>query len=309
MALQHFPDNVLTALKDAIINVFWKKTDVKALFRRCDVPGDLIARQDWEGYKINIVSPVVDTLNGASQGLGPLRRILQETLQYKDGKHLAWLPDAQKRIHEAERSLEHLRLLVKDHEATVRTKEEERKARLQQIREAKGGAAFRAKLEQIRDRFLAHHVNPNRQERGYALEDILYDLFNLFELSPRGPFRRTGEQIDGAFQHEGDPFLLEAKWQEDPVDLAQLRDLDGAVGSSLDNTLGLFVSLNGFSKDAIEGYAQGTRPRIICMTGEDLMAVLEGRIDLSDLLHRKRDLAVQKRAILVSAYDILRGAV
>jgi hypothetical protein len=40
-------------------------------------------------------------------------------------------------------------------------------------------------------------------------------------------------------------YLLEAKWTKDRVNLGDLRDLDGAVGSSLDNTLGLFISIEG----------------------------------------------------------------
>jgi hypothetical protein len=237
------------------------------------VPDNLIAAQDWNTYKIHIVTPVIDTLNGDSDGLGPLRRVIQETLQYTDGQHLRWLPDADKRCREAERSLEHLRLLVKDHDAAQITKEESRKTRLREQQEAKGGADFRRKLAQIKDRFVAYHADPNTQRRGYALEEILHDLFLLFELHPRGPFKRTGEQIDGAFMLDRDHFLLEAKWQTKPVILNDLRDLDGAVGSSLDNTLGLFVSLNGFSEQALSGYIQGSRPRIVCMDGQDLMAV------------------------------------
>ena len=302
-----FADNIMTALKDAVINVFWKKKDVRSLFDRCGVPSTLVAAQDWAAYKINIVAPVIDALNHNAEGLGPLRRIIHETLQYKDGKHLMWLPDAEKRCREAERSLEHLRLLVKDHDAAQRTKEEERQARLREQMQAKGGADFRRKLGEIKDRFLAYHANPNPQQRGYALEEILYDLFLLFDLQPRGPFKRTGEQIDGAFVLDRDHFLLEAKWQAKPVILNDLRDLDGAVGSSLDNTLGLFVSLNGFSAEALAGYVQGSRPRIVCMDGQDLMAVLEGTIELPDLLLRKKDLAVQKRSIFIGVREILKG--
>jgi len=305
--MRHFPDNIMTALKDAVINVFWKKTDVRALFHRCAVPAALIAAQDWNAYKINIVSPIIDHLNGSPTGLGPLRQILQETLQYTDGRHLMWLPDAKKRCHEAERSLEHLRLLVKENDAAQRTKEEERQARLRQQQQAKGGADFRRKLGEIKDRFLAHHANPNRQQSGYALEEILYDLFLLFDLQPRGPFRRTGEQIDGAFVLDNDHFLLEAKWQNTQVILNDLRDLDGAVGSSLDNTLGLFVSLNGFSNEALAGYVQGSRPRIVCMDGQDLMAVLDETIELPDLIRRKKDLAVEKRSIFIGVREIMRG--
>jgi len=306
--MTNFPDNIMTALKDAVINVFWRKKDVRSLFERCGVAPTLIAAQDWSAYKINIVAPVIDALNLDDDGLGPLRQIIQETLRYTDGKHLMWLADAEKRCREAERSLEHLRLLVKNHDATQQQKEEDRQARLGEQLLARGGADFRRKIGEIKERFLGYHVGSNLQQRGYALEEILYDLFLLFDLQPRGPFRRTGEQIDGAFVLDRDHYLLEAKWQAKPAILNDLRDLDGAVGSSLDNTLGLFISLNGFSQEALAGYVQGNRPRIVCMDGQDLMGVLDQTIELPDLIRRKKDLAVQKRSIFIGIREILKGA-
>jgi len=306
--MTNFPDNIMTALKDAVINVFWRKKDVRSLFERCGVAPTLIAAQDWSAYKINIVAPVIDALNLDDDGLGPLRQIIQETLRYTDGKHLMWLADAEKRCREAERSLEHLRLLVKNHDATQQQKEEDRQARLGEQLLARGGADFRRKIGEIKERFLGYHVGSNLQQRGYALEEILYDLFLLFDLQPRGPFRRTGEQIDGAFVLDRDHYLLEAKWQAKPAILNDLRDLDGAVGSSLDNTLGLFISLNGFSQEALAGYVKGNRPRIVCMDGQDLMGVLDQTIELPDLIRRKKDLAVQKRSIFIGIREILKGA-
>ncbi len=301
----YFPDNIATALKEAVVNVFWKKQDVRALFERCGVDVGLVAAQDWTRYKFHIVSPVIESLNCDQNGIGPLRRMLQETLVYKDGDHLLWLDDGKKRKREAERCLEHLRLLVKDHDAAKQSAEEERQARLKKVAEAQRGAHFQSKLTAINKRFVAFCGNSDHKKRGFGLEELLYDLFDLFDLNPRGAFRRTGEQIDGAFVLAGDHYLLEAKWQDKPVILGDLRDLDGAVGSSLDNTLGLFISINGFSPDAIVSYSQGNRPRLICMHGGDLMAVLENRIELPDLLQRKKDFAVQKRRVFVRVDEIL----
>jgi len=103
----------------------------------------------------------------------------------------------------------------------------------------------------------------DEKERGYDLERLLNEIFALFELAPHSPFRRVGEQIDGAFLLDREHFLLEAKWQKKRCDLANLRDLDGAVSSSLDNTLGLFIAVSGFSEEALSGYIAGNRPRII----------------------------------------------
>jgi hypothetical protein len=90
------------------------------------------------------------------------------------------------------------------------------------------------------------------------------------------------------------PLLLEAKWQMTQSDLADLRDLESAVSSSLDNTLGLFVSISGFSADALTGYLEENRPRLICIDGAYLMLIIDGRIDRAELLARKKDVAAQR---------------
>jgi len=189
------------------MSVFWRKKDVRSLFERCGVASSLIAARDWQGYKADIVGPVLDNLNGASEGLGPLRRVLSESLAYKDGNHLLWCTDGQKRRREAERNLEHLRLLVKDYESTLRERESAKQERLQRIAQSRQGSIFLNKLTTLRERFLAFYSNLDHRRRGYGLESLLYDLFDVFDLSPRGPFRRVGEQIDGAFAMGNDNYL------------------------------------------------------------------------------------------------------
>jgi len=271
------------------------------------VDQNLINAQDWARYKYHILSPIVDDLNCGEGGLGILRRILHEILRYKKCDHLLRFNDGRKLKREAENALEHLRALVKEHDTAKITAEEEREARRKRIDEAKKERAFQEKLAGLGEQFMALLGESNENARGYSLEKLLNQLFALFELAPHAPFKRRGEQIDGAFVLDREHFLLEAKWQKDQPNLGSLRDLDGAVSSSLDNTLGLFVSIHGFAPQAIDGYLQGNRPRIICMDGSDLMLVVEGRIDLPELLSRKKELAAQRRMIFVTANDIVLG--
>ncbi len=200
-----------------------------------------------------------------------------------------------------------MRALVVDHDAAKQTEKEKQDAIVRRREEANKYRAFNEALTKLKQEFIQFHSKEDHNERGYVLEQLLNSLFKLFDLTPRSPFRRTGEQIDGSFVLDRDHYLLEAKWTKSLINLADLRDLDGAVGSSLDNTLGLFISIEGFSKDGITAYLQGTRPRIVCLDGADLFMVLEGRIDLADLLQRKKDIAVQKRNIYISANDIILG--
>ena len=147
-------------------------------------------------------------------------------------------------------------------------------------------------------------MGPNPQQRGFELERFMLDLFELFDLDPKAAFRNVGEQIDGAFALEGTDYLFEAKWQEDPVAVQELDAFSAKVKRKLENTLGLFLSMNGFSKDAIEAHSRGT-PNTVLMDGADLHSVLEQRIDFVALLMRKKRHAAQTGRIFFPIHEVL----
>jgi hypothetical protein len=70
--------------------------------------------------------------------------------------------------------------------------------------------------------------------------------------------------------------------------------------------LGLFLSMNGFSEDAVKAHSSGRRLMIL-MDGADLMSVLEERFDLIQLLLRKRRCAAQTGNIYLRSHEILNG--
>jgi hypothetical protein len=163
--------------------------------------------------------------------------------------------------------------------------------------------AMDEKLVELNARFKEMHKKAP-QPRGYDLEALLNDLFALFDVDARSPFRVVGEQIDGAFTLEGNEFLLEAKWEAKPTPTADLDAFAGKIGRKLDNTLGLFVSMSGFQQTAISHHSQA-RSVMILMDGMDLSIVLEGRIELPRLLLRKRQHAARTGEILLPAHVLL----
>lgn len=58
-----------------------------------------------------------------------------------------------------------------------------------------------------------------------------------FDLDPKASFKLSGEQIDGAFTFQATDYLLEAKWQQAPVDAAALDSLAGKLTRKLDQRL------------------------------------------------------------------------
>lgn len=151
---------------------------------------------------------------------------------------------------------------------------------------------------------LAELMQMPAQPRGFAFEKFLSELFALYGLAPRGSFRLVGEQIDGSFQVGQIVFLLEAKWQDAETAQADLLVFNGKVEGKGTGGLGLFVSYNRFSDDGLLAFSTGRRTSIICMDGLDLYQVVSGRLNLVDVIERKRRRAVETNRAFVPVREL-----
>ena len=142
------------------------------------------------------------------------------------------------------------------------------------------------------------------QPRGFAFEKFLSELFALYGLAPRGSFRLVGEQIDGSFQVGQIVFLLEAKWQDAETGQADLLIFDGKVVGKGRGGLGLFVSYNRFSDEGLQAFSNGRSTSIVCMDGFDLYQVVSGRLNLVDVIERKRRRAVETNRAFVPVREL-----
>ena len=144
----------------------------------------------------------------------------------------------------------------------------------------------------------------NPQKRGFEFEAFLKDLFEVFDLAPRGSFRLVGEQIDGSLQFQGETYLVEATWQNKQIGQEKLLVFSGKVGGNAQWGRGLLISYSGFSPDGLEAFARGRPTNVICMDGLDLHYILESKLDLRSVLERKARRAVETNEAYVSVREL-----
>lgn len=137
--------------------------------------------------------------------------------------------------------------------------------------------------------FDAAVASDDAQQRGYYLEDLLGRLFNLAAIPVVGAFRRNsgGEQIDGAFEMDGWHYLVECRWRERLADIRQLDGLVGQVGRSGKQTMGVFLSINGWSPNVVPLLKQNPAKNTFLVEGFDIRTVLAGQIELRRMLKQK----------------------
>jgi hypothetical protein len=142
-------------------------------------------------------------------------------------------------------------------------------------------------LARLRADFLAMHGSQFPHRRGLQFERLLFSVLEAAQLHPRLGYNLGHEQIDGAFTFDTDDYLLEAKWWKTPVERDQADAFTCKIKRRGRNTLGLFLSVSGFTRGFLSTPQDGGTP-FIAADGTDLFYVLDGRISMADLLLRKR---------------------
>jgi hypothetical protein len=127
------------------------------------------------------------------------------------------------------------------------------------------------------------------QKRGYLLQNLLNQLFLIYEIPVAKSFQRNagGEQLDGAFSFHGWYYLVECKWTKKRTEPKELDSLLGKVNRGGRQSMGLFLSIEGWSENVVPLLKQNPDKCIILMDGYDLRCVLADAVDLEVLLTKK----------------------
>lgn len=297
----------INALSEALTHIYWYKSELRSFLMQVISDSTILSKLNWEDYKRNIVSSLVSFLaKNQDTYKNDLLRLMTEVGKINDYSHLERLEDGKQKAKTARETVEALRKQMEGHLnllEELKNQEERRKTTYETTLKV---LDVQQKLEEIKTEFYQLVSSSDFQVRGFKLERIIKDLFTLFDLDPKASFRIQGEQIDGAFTFENNDYLFEGKWQKKPCDIQDLDAFSGKLTRKLDNTLGLFCSIDGFSADAVKAHSTGRRLMFL-MDGSDLMGVLEGRIDLIQLLLRKRRHASQTGNIYLKLHEILLG--
>lgn len=160
-------------------------------------------------------------------------------------------------------------------------------------------------LAQLKEEFFQLAADSDRSRAGLSLERLLNRLFELFELQPRQPFRVIGEQIDGSFQLDGDIYLMESKWEKNPLPEADLLVFRGKIEGKSTFTRGVLIALNDVSAQAREAITRGKAPSFFVMNGHDLTMVLSEAIELTDFLRKRVRLLAEEGRMCVHISEVL----
>jgi hypothetical protein len=267
---------------------FYYKDKMETFLRSAGVGPALIQKYRGE-MKFPWARKTLADLSHSEAGHQVQQRILTELCKLRNVPDDA-VPDRNAALD----ALRNLKALAVQHDLYVEQQKAAGNQRESLAKERQQVLAERAaKLEALKKQFSDALVNPNRQSAGYSLEGLLRELFSLFGIEYRKPYKTETEQIDGHIWFEGFDYLVEARWRKDQPNVQEIGGFKTKVDSKLESTRGIFIAVQGIRAEVV-GQFQGRGCNIIFWDGADLIEVLEGRMDLRDAMKFKIEKAAQE---------------
>jgi hypothetical protein len=193
--------------------------------------------------------PEIERSEHGSAVITKMARALAEQTSFPDLEN--WEDSAEKKRH-ALAAVKALRdYLGKADEEAVEAKErEETKKRARAAQ--KLAMERRHTLENLTSRLNALASEIGSQEAGYRFQDWYYDLADYFEVISRRPYVVDGRQIDGSITVDGTTYINELKFTMGQAGAPDVDIFYRRVQNKADNTMGIMVSMSGFSSVAVE---------------------------------------------------------
>lgn len=307
--MKAFSRHQLDLLEETIVSIMWKKREVMDFFRDSNVSPSILSALSADALsqmtKRQLIRQVFEELNKQSnRGTPELTLMATRLSDWTTFNYRYFEVDKTLDRDQAEAAINSLRTSLG---LRARTNEQI------DTKQASTGLDY-DRLQSLSTSYLdlltGKDSTISPQARGFEFERLLNDLFVISGIPAVRSFRVNGMQIDGSFKFENHNYLLEAKWTHKSESAEPVFFFSKKFDGNMDGR-GLFISVNGFTEQALLALSASNVRNVALMDGTDLFYVLDSRISLEDCLARKIDAAQTRGDIyfdplrMTSKYELL----
>ncbi|QGX41745.1 hypothetical protein E2H98_08665 [Permianibacter aggregans] len=197
-----------------------------------------------------------------------------------------WEDSAQK-ITDATKAVSELKAYLRSQDEEIRSEREREEAKARAREERQQIQRSLTDKSNLQQRLDALHPAVGTQQGGYDFQDWFYDLLDFSEIQNRRPYVSNGRQIDGSLTLDGTTYLVELKFTAGQAAATDIDSLRTKVDDKADNTMGIMVSISGYSSIAVSG-ASGRQTKLMLLDAMHLYMFLSGSISFSEIISRVR---------------------
>lgn len=277
---------------EAALKSFWRREALRKFLRDCHVSESHLSTWPTEESKRLFLDRTFAALQRTEKGkavIGELAVALAEQTTFPDLRD--W-EDSTVKFAAAKQAVAELRALIKQQNEKVMNERDVQAAKDKARAEKAAVQRERMDLQKLMLQLTELHPQMGTSPGGYAFQEWFYDLLTFSEIENRRPYVTAGRQIDGSITVDGTTYLVELKFTAGQADAPDVDVFKNKVESKADNTMGVLVSMAGYSSVAISE-ASGKKTTMLLLDSNHIFLVLTGAMSLPDLIRRVRRHAAQ----------------
>lgn len=276
----------------ATLASFWRRRALGKFLRSCGISEAFVATWSGDESKRHFLDRVFEKLADAKKGdrvLLSMSKALCEQATFPDLK--GW-EDSKEKIQQAALAVEALKQCERKRAEDALSIAERTAAQARHRARVEETQRARMDLNKLNQRLAELSRKLGTQEGGYEFQLWFYDLLDYFEILSRRPYVIDGRQIDGSLTLDGTTYLVELKFCASKTEAPDVDIFLKKVHDKADNTMGIFVSMSGYTSGALKT-ASGPRTPLMLLDHEHIYAALTRVMTLPDILARLRRHASQ----------------
>jgi hypothetical protein len=277
---------------DACLKSFWRKRALAKFLKACKISDRFLATWGSDETKRDLLDRLFDELPRSDKGRAALLRIAKYLMEQDSFPDLDNWEDSKDKKAAARESVTRLKRYHRAQEAEILSEEDRRAAQKRFREHQKQVAVSQLSLQKLNDRLGDLGNDLGSPKAGYAFQDWFYELVDFSEVTNRRPYVTQGRQIDGTVTISGTTYLVELKFTEGRAGSTDIDSLYKKVTTKADNTMGVMVSISGYSSTACRE-ASGDRTPLLLLDHSHLYLVLGGVMSLAEVINRVRRHASQ----------------
>ena len=272
---------------EAVLKSFWRRKALQKFLLASHVTEKFVDSWTADESKRDLLDRIFPRLQASDRGKGVILQIARNLSEQTTFPDLRNWEDSDKKIQEAHKSVQELKAYLRQQNEEVKTEKERQEAQERARSERQRIQRSLTDKTKLQQRIDAMHARVGTQEGGYEFEQWFYELLDYCEISSRRPYKTDGRQIDGSLTHEGTTYLIELKFTKSQSDATDIDSLKAKVNKMADNTMGIMVSISGYSSVAIAD-ASGSKTTLLILDASHLYLFLTGGMSFADIISRVR---------------------
>lgn len=278
---------------EALLKSYWRKEALRKFLISSRISSTFMATWSNDETKRNFLDRLFNKLQQAEKGKAVISQMahnLSEQSTFPDLRG-PW-EDAEQRIQDAHKAVQELKSYLKQQNEQVISEKERLEIQKRAQIEKERIQRSQTDKNKLKQNFEALQSQIGTQNGGYAFEEWFYQLLNFCEIQSKRSYISNGRQIDGSLTHEGTTYLLELKFTKSLSGAQEIDSLKAKVSKMADNTMGIMMSISGYTKVAIEE-ASGSKTTLIIMDTSHLYLFFSGVMSFQEIISRIRRHASQ----------------